>query len=104
MSKTPPALQFLSDPGPAGLERLADLGRILAAGLGHGWRATAAALKQDGDKVGTTLNSAVGSIGALDDGNPNDAEPAGCIPAGEWRSIPKETSGLSRDGIKQISK
>ena len=67
-------------------------------------RATAAALKQDGDKVGTTLNSAVGSIGALDDGNPNDAEPAGCIPAGEWRSIPKETSGLSRDGIKQISK
>jgi hypothetical protein len=64
-------------------------------------RTAAADLKRVGEKAAVGLNSAVGSIGFLDDDD-RDGDQPGCIPAAEWRSIPKDTSSLSRDGVKQL--
>ncbi len=63
-------------------------------------RAAAAALKKNGDGGGTgaVLNSAVGSIDMPDlHILQSDGE------AGEWRSIPKDGSGMSAAGKKQMT-
>lgn len=63
-------------------------------------RAAAAELKKDGTGGGTgaILNSAVGSVDIPDlHILQSDGE------AGEWRSIPKDGSGMSARGVKQMS-
>ncbi len=66
-------------------------------------RAAAAALRNDGKGGGSgaILNSAVGSIDVPDLHILQSTGPA--IGAGEWRSIPKDGSGLGATGVKQMT-